>query len=163
MAGLHYTAVHVRELLGLSRTDLQRWLSALPPFNQVKTKPRTARQFTITDLAFFRTVAELHQRLGLSLHSIAAFSALLHARLDMRAALAGGTVRLYINHAGEGVWAVGSEAHGTLSVALDLEPIWLAVYGFVGVAMPAQRELALGLVSLSAPLRQEDRRGRQAR
>ncbi|MFK2902845.1 hypothetical protein ISP17_02625 [Dyella ginsengisoli] len=163
MAGIHYTAVHVRELLGLSRTDLQRWLSALPPFNQVKAKPRTARQFTIADLAFFRAVAELHQRLGLSLHSIAAFSAPLRARLDMRAALTGGTVRLYINQVGDGAWAVGSEAQGALSVALDLEPIWLAVYAFVGVAMPAQRELALGLVSLSGSSHQEDRRGRQAR
>jgi len=81
----------------------------------------------------------------------------------MRAALTGGTVRLYINQVGDGAWAVGSEAQGALSVALDLEPIWLAVYAFVGVAMPAQRELALGLVSLSGPSHQEDRRGRQAR
>ena len=163
MARLHYTAVHVRDLLGLSRTDPQPLLSALPPFNQALTKARTARQFTITDLAFFHIVANLHQRLGMPLSSIAPFSALLHEQLDMRAALTGDSVRLYLNQSDEGVWSAGSDVQGPFSVALDLAPVWQAVYQFIGVALPAQRELALGLVSLPSTATQEHRRGRVGR
>ncbi|WP_257819032.1 hypothetical protein [Burkholderia glumae] len=163
MTGLHYTAVHIRSLLGLSRTELQRWLSVLPPFNQVETKARTARVFTITDLAFFRIVVSLHERLGMPLASIAAFSSMLHDQLDMRPALAGSTTRYYLNQTDEGTWETNTEARGPLSIAIDMEPIWWAVYQFVGIDVPAQRELALGLVSLPSPTAQENLRGRVAR
>lgn len=163
MAGLHYTAVHVRDLLGLSRTELQRWLSALPPFNQAQITARTARRFTITDLAFFSIVAILHQRLGISLSFITGFSTLLHEQLDMRVALANTSIRIYLNQSDEGCWDISTEVQGPLSVVLDLEPVWHAVYQFVGIAVPAQRELALGLVSLPPPTTQEHNHGRMVR
>lgn len=163
MNGLHYTAVHVRELLGLSRTELQRWLSALPPFNRAETKARSARQFVITDLAFFCIVANLHRRMGISLSSIASFSALLHEQLNMRAALTGTSVRICLNLSDEDSWAISTETQGSMSLVIDLEPMWRAVYQFIGVAVPAQRELALGLVSLPSSDVQEHSRGRVVR
>lgn len=148
MASLQYTAVHVRTLLNLSRTELQRWLSTLPPFNLAKTQARTARAFTINDLAFFSTIAVLQGSLDLPLRTIAAFSAELYGHIDAVAAVAGSSVRIFINHTSDGGWQVSSEASGTLSLTVDPAPVWESVYRFVGVALPAQRELALGLVSL---------------
>ncbi|GHU17532.1 hypothetical protein FACS189475_01490 [Betaproteobacteria bacterium] len=156
MVELHYTAVHVRDLLKLSRTELQRWLSALPPFNQALIKARTARKFTISDLVFFSIVANLHQRLGMSLSSIATFSTLLHEQLGLRPALTGTSICIYMNLSDKGIWSIDTEVRSSLSLVLDLEPIWQAVYQFVGIAVQAQQELALGLVSL--PTTQEHSR-----
>ena len=147
MAALQYTAVHVRNLLGLSRTELQRWLGALPPFAQAPTAARLARQFTITDLAFFSIVAGLHHRLEVPLRTIANFSAALHSQVGFRVAVAGSGGRFFLNQTDDGTWRIGSVAEGSVSLSIDPAPIWESVYQFVGVA-PAQRELALGLVAL---------------
>ncbi len=148
MAGLRYTAVHVRTLLNLSRTELQRWLSGLPPFSLAATQARTARTFTITDLAFFSAVAALHQRLEIPLRVIATFSAALYDQVDARATLTGSAARFFLNLAEDGSWQVAPEAAGILSVTVNPEYVWESVYRFVGVTPPAQRELALGLISL---------------
>lgn len=151
MAGLQYTAVHVRTLLSLNRTELQRWLATLPPFCSATTQARTARLFTITDLAFFSMVAWLHQRLDLPLRTIATFSSAIYDHMDMPAALAGGSARFFLNQDANREWEVGPEAKGDLSITVDPAPIWESVYQFVGIAVPAQRELALGLISLPQP------------
>ncbi len=163
MASLQYTAVHVRNLLGISRTDLQRWLSALPPFRAAPTQARTARSFTITDLAFFSILSALQERLGLPLRTIADFSAALYDQVDARAALAGSAVRFFLTQGEDGNWQVSADASGVLSLAIDPVPVWESVYQFVGVALPAQRELALGLVSLSQQPEKEQAHVRRAR
>lgn len=163
MAGLQYTAVHVRKLLGLNRTELQRWLATLPPFSFAITQARTARLFTITDLAFFSTVAWLHQRLELPLRTIATLSSAIYDHMDIPAALAGGSARFFLNQDANGEWQVGPEAKGDLSLTVDPAPIWESVYQFVGVAVPAQRELALGLVSLQQQENVERHHGTRAR
>lgn len=163
MAHLQYTAVHVRNLLNLSRTELQRWLSALPPFSLAPTQARTARTFTIADLAFISIVAVLHERLGLPLRTIATFSAALYGQVDARAALAGSAIRFFVNQVEDGSWQVGPETRGILSLTVDPVPVWESVYQFVGVALPAQRELALGLVSLPQSSEMEHLHARRAR
>lgn len=97
------------------------------------------------------------------LTSIVPFSAMLREHLDMRAALAGGAARLYLNQFDDGGWEIGHDEQGVLSVAISLESVWQAVYQFIGVAAPVQRELALGLMSLPFPGAGEDRRGRVVR
>jgi hypothetical protein len=163
MAGLQYTAVHVRTLLSLSRTELQRWLATLPPFSQASTQERTARLFTITDLVFFSTVARLHQRLELPLRTIAKLSSAIHDHMDEPAALAGESVRFFLNQAEDGQWIIGAEANGLLSISIDPAPIWESVYQFVGVAVAPQRELPLGLISLPQNANMERPRGKRAR
>lgn len=162
MAGLQYTAVHVRTLLSLSRTELQRWLAALPPFSQASTQERTARPFTITDLVFFSIMARLHQRLELPVRTISKLSLAVFDHLDSPAALAGGSVRFFLNQAEDGAWKISPEPAGVLSLSIDPAPIWESVYQFVGVSVPAQRELALGLQSLPQNLNKERPRAKRA-
>lgn len=162
MASLQFTAMHVRSLLGLTRTDLQRWLSALPPFNQALTQARTARRFAITDLAFFSLVALLHRGLGLPVSTIARFSASLHDHVNRPSSLNSPAARLFLNQVDGGVWEAALEPAGGISISIDPEPVWKDVYAFIGLQMPVQRELALGLVSVNALPLKDAVRGRRA-
>jgi hypothetical protein len=150
MAGLQYQAVHIRELLGVSRTDVQRWLSTLPPFSTLPTQARTARAFTISDLAFFSMVSLLHKQLELPLRAIASFSADLHALLNAPAASNAVPARYFANQV-DGVWHVGTEMDGSVSLAIDSGRIWRAVYEFVGLEPNPQSHLQFGLMALSSP------------
>jgi len=149
MATLQFTAVHVRGLLDLSRTDLHRWLTLLPPFNQAPTRARTARHFTISDLAFFSLVALLHRRLGLPVPVIARFSELLYEHVSRLSSLSTPMARIFLNQIGDDAWEISPEAKGSLSISIDPEPVWDAVYQFIGLSTPAQRELTLGLIAVS--------------
>lgn len=162
MAGLQFTAMHVRSLLGLTRTDLQRWLNVLPPFNRVPTQARTARRFAITDLAFFSLVALLHRGLGLPVTTIARFSASLYDHVNRPSSLSSPAARLFLNRVDEGVWEAALEPAGGVSISIDPEPVWKDVYAFIGLQMPVQRELALGLVSVNPLPVRDPVRGRRA-
>lgn len=162
MASIQFTAVHVRGLLGLSRTDLHRWLNLLPPFNLAQTQARTARRFTITDLAFFSLVALLHRRLGLPVTTIARLSESLYAHVSRPSSLNTPAARIFLNQIDNDVWETSFEAQGILSLSIDPEPVWNTVYEFIGLSMPSQRELALGLVSVSATHSKEPFRDRRA-
>lgn len=143
----------------MSRTDFQRWLSQLPPFNQVVTQARTARRFTINDLAFFSLVGLLHRQLGLPLGDIAEFSFVLHEHVNRPSSLGTPAGRFFLNQFQKGTWTVDPEAKGTVSLSLDPELVWNAVYQFIGLALPTQRELAFGLVSVANPASREAVRG----
>jgi hypothetical protein len=152
MAGLQYQAVHIRDLLDASRTDVQRWLSALPPFSTSPTQARSARTFTICDLAFFSIVSMLHTRLDMPLRTIASLSAKLHTMLNAPAASNAMPARYYVNQDDDGVWHVGTEVGGVVSLAIDPVPVWRAVYEFVGLEPNPQSHLQFGLMALpSAP------------
>lgn len=148
MAGLHYQAVHIRELLNVSRTDVQRWLSTLPPFSTAPTQIRTARTFTISDLAFFSIVALLHSRLDMPLRTIASFSKELHTMLSAPAASNTMSMRYFVSQNDDGAWHVDTEVGGAVSLAIDFVPIWRAVYEFVGLEPNPQSHLQFGLMAL---------------
>lgn len=162
MTEFHFTAMHVRSLLGLTRTELQRWLNVLPPFNQAPTQARTARQFSITDLAFFSLVALLHRSLGLPVTTIARFSASLYDYVNRPSSLSSPAARLFLNRINESVWEVAIEPAGDVAVSIDPQPVWKDVYAFIGLQMPVQRELALGLVSVNPLPVRNPPRGRRA-
>jgi len=150
MAGLQYQAVHIRKLLGVSRTDVQRWLSTLPPFSELPTLARTARTFTISDLAFFSIVAMLHNQLEMPLRTIASFSGGLHALLNAPAASNAMPARYFVNQV-DGRWEIGTEIDGAMSLAIDSGPIWRAVYEFVGLEPNPQFHLQFGLMAVPSP------------
>ena len=162
MAGLQFTAVHVRSLLELSRTELHRWLMLLPPFNKEATQARTARRFTINDLAFFSLIALLHRKLGLPVSAIAPFAESLYEHVSRPTALNTPAARIFLNQDASGSWDASADAQGSLSLSIDTEPIWNTVYDFIGLSMPAQRELGLGLISVSTTNSKEPARGRRA-
>lgn len=147
MAGLQYQAVHIRELLGVTRTDVQRWLNTLPPFSESPTQARTARAFTVNDLAFFSIVALLHKQLDMPLRTIANFSAELHALLSAPATSNTMPARYFVNQV-DSYWRVGTEIDGAVSLAIDLAPIWCAVYEFVGLEPNPQSHLPFGLMAV---------------
>lgn len=164
MKGLDYTAVHVRKLLSLNRSELQRWLAVLPPFCDVATQVRSARVFTMRDLAFFSAVAVLQKQLDLPIRKVSEFSVELHARISATAALSDRGARIYLNRDGTGGWRVAGEPAGTVSLSLDPASLWVAVYRFVGIdTAPTQRELPLGLVSIPPRLNEEPVRGHRTR
>lgn len=163
MPGLQYQALHVRELLTVSRTDVQRLLSTLPPFSAAPTQARTARTFTISDLAFFSIVSMLHKRLAMPLRVIAGFSGELHAMLSQPAASNSMPERYFLNQGGDGNWKVGIDANGVLSLAIDPAPIWRSVYGFVGLEPSPQANLQFGLMAVPTPSAVESSNARRAR
>lgn len=162
MAGLQFTAMHVRGLLGLTRTDLQRWLNALPPFDQAPTQARTARRFAITDLAFFSLVALVHRDLGLPVTTISRFSVVLYDQVNRPSSLNSPSARFFLNQVDEGIWEAALEPAGSVSISIDPEPVWKDVYAFIGLQMPVQRELGLGLVSVNPLPVRDPVRGRRA-
>jgi len=162
MTEFHFTATHVRSLLGLTRTDLQRWLKVLPPFNQAPTQARTARRFTITDLAFFSLTALLHRSLGLPVTTIARFSASLYDYVNRPSSLSSPAARLFLNRINESVWEVAIEPAGGVSISIDPQTVWKDVYEFIGLQMPVQGELALGLMSANPLPVRNPLRGRRA-
>lgn len=150
MAGLQYQAMHIRELLGVSRTDVQRWLNTLPPFSELPTQARTARTFTVSDLAFFSIVAVFHKQLDVPLRTIASFSSGLHALLNAPAASNAMPARYFANQV-DGQWQIATEIGGTVSLAIDSGPIWRAVYEFVGLEPSPQFHLQFGLMAVPSP------------
>lgn len=162
MAGLQYQAVHIRELLNASRTDVQRWLSTLPPFSTAPTQIRTARTFTISDLAFFSIVSLLHRRLDMPLRTIASFSGKLHTMLNAPAASNAMPARYFVSQNDDGAWHVGTEVGGAVSLAIDPVPIWHAVYEFVGLEPNPQSHLQFGLMALPSPSSVEKPNARRA-
>lgn len=161
MAILQYQAAHIRDLLGASRTDVQRWLTTLPPFSTSPTRARTARTFTISDLAFFSLVSMLHTRLNMPLRTIATFSTKLHTMLSAPAASSDMAARYYVNQDDDGVWHVGTEVGGVVSLSIDLVPVWHAVYEFVGLEPNPQSQLQFGLMALPTPVTSEPANARR--
>lgn len=74
MGSMRLTASHVREFVGVSRTEFQRWLTVLLPYAAQKTQARKARVFEARDLVFFATVLFLISEVGLRLDAVAGFS-----------------------------------------------------------------------------------------
>lgn len=162
MAGLQYQAVHIRELLNASRTDVQRWLSTLPPFSTAPTQIRTARAFTISDLVFFSIVSLLHKRIDMPLRTVASFSEKLHTMLNAPVASSIMPAYYFVSQNNDGDWHVGTEVSGALSLAIDPVPIWRSVYEFVGLEPNPQAHLQFGLMALPSPSSVESPNARRA-
>ncbi|WP_290904658.1 hypothetical protein [Aquabacterium sp.] len=113
-------------------------------------------------MAFFSLVALLHRGLGLPVTTIARFSTSLYDHVNRTSSLSSPAARLFLNQVSEGVWEAALEPAGGLSISIDPEPVWKDVYAFIGLQMPVQRELALGLVSVTPPLLRDPVRGRRA-
>jgi hypothetical protein len=72
------------------------------------------------------------------------------------------SARFFLNQVDEGVWEAALEPAGSVSISIDPEPVWKDVYAFIGLQMPVQRELALGLVSVNPLPVRDPVRGRRA-
>ena len=70
--------------------------------------------------------------------------------------------RYFVNQNDDGVWHVGAEVSGALSLAIDPMPIWRSVYEFVGLEPNPQSHLQFGLMALPSPSSVEPSNARRA-
>ena len=148
MGSMRLTANHVREFVGVSRTDFQRWLTTLPPYAGQLTQIRKARVFEARDLVFFAAVRLLTCEVGLRLDAIVGFSECLRLDLSKLSDLSTESrwVILFFSH-GKG-WSIGADAlqESDVSLKVDLTQIWFRVHQFLGLTSDwTQSNLPLGL------------------
>lgn len=152
MGSMRLTANHVREFVGVSRTDFQRWLTILPPYAGQQTHARKARVFEARDLVFFATVRFLTCEVGLRLDAVAGFSEYMRDDLSKLSDLSIEARWITLSYSREKGWSVnaGDPAESELNLAVDVTQIWFKVHQFLGLTSNwAQSNLPLGLVPLS--------------
>jgi hypothetical protein len=152
MAVVRFTAVHVRSFLGLTRTEFQRWTSALPPFTQVQTQERNAREFSVRDLAFFAAVDLVHRRLGVPLRSITRHSAELYRHFQSQPLVGASRLHIHLVFDELGNCSLAENVTGELALSIDTASIWQSVHRFVGIEEhdDLQRDLPFGLAAVDA-------------
>lgn len=151
---IRLTANHVREFVGLSRTDFQRWLTILPPYTRQHTEARKARVFEARDLVFFSIVRFLTCEAGLRLDAIANFSECMRDALSKLSDLSIEKRRIFLSFSLEKGWSVNTEEpiEFELTLAVEVTQTWFKVHQFLGLTSNwAQSNLPLGFV----PLRDE--------
>ncbi|WNC89598.1 hypothetical protein RI103_18280 [Paraburkholderia sp. FT54] len=148
MSTIKITASDVRECVGVTRSDLQRWLSTLPPFATDGTEARHARQFQTTDLIFLLLIKALVKDIGLKLDVVASFSNQLHEQVSSTSFVERReSAEICLSMIEPGMWRLTSPSSEILSLTLRLQPAREIVYRFLGVeAQSAQRDLPLGFV-----------------
>lgn len=150
---MRLTANHVREFVGISRTDFQRWLKTLPPYNSQATQVRKARVFDARDLVFFAAIHFLSTQVGLRLDAISIFSEPLRNDLSKLSDLSHETRWIELNYSTMTGWSICSgqkQEECDFSVKIDVSQIWFRVHQFLGLTSDwAQSNLPLGLLPVA--------------
>lgn len=156
MIFMRLTANHVREFVGVSRTDFQRWLTVLPPYAGQQTQARKARVFEARDLVFFaliRLLTVLTGEIGLRLDAVAGFSQCMRSDLTKLSDLSIETRWIALKYSREKGWLLDSDdlTESELSLGVDVTRIWFQVHQFLGLTSSwEQSNLPLGLMALNA-------------
>ena len=152
MGNMRLTANHVREFVGVTRTDFQRWLTILPPYAAQQTQARKARVFEARDLVFFATVRFLTGEVGLRLDAVASFSECMRKDLSKLSDLSTESRWVVLIFSSGKGWSIGADALQGFDFILkmDVAQIWLKVHQFMGLTSDwAQSNLPLGLIPVS--------------
>lgn len=149
MGAMRLTANHVREFVGVNRTDFQRWLTLLPPYAAQQTQARKARIFEARDLVFFAAVRFLTVEVGLRLDAVAGFSEYLRNDLSKLSDLSMESRWVVLVFSSGHGWSISTsvQQESELSLKVDVTQIWFRVHQFLGLTSDwAQSNLPLGLV-----------------
>lgn len=152
MGSMRLTANHVREFVGVSRTDFQRWLTILPPYAAQLTQARKARVFEARDLVFFATVRFLTSEVGLRLDAVAGFSECMRNDLSKLSDLSTESRWVVLIFSSGRGWSIDTDAlqESEVNLKVDVTQIWFRVHQFLGLTSDwAQSNLPLGLVPVS--------------
>ncbi len=152
MRPMRLTANHVREFVGVSRTEFQRWLTVLPPYSGQKTQARTARVFEARDLVFFAATRFLISEVGLRLDAVASFSQCMRTELAKLSDLSIESRRVALIFSSGKGWSVGADStvESEFKLEIDVSEIWSKVHQFLGLTSDwAQSNLSLGLIPVS--------------
>lgn len=150
---MRLTANHVREFVGVSRTDFQRWLTVLQPYAGQQTQARKARVFETRDLVFFAIIRLLTGEVGLRLDAVARFSQCMRSDLSKLSDLSIETRWIALKYSRKNGWLVNEDDLNAseLHLEVDVTQIWFQVHQFLGLTSSwAQSNLPLGLVALNA-------------
>ena len=145
---MRLTANHVRDFVGVSRTDFHRWLTALPPYSTQLTQARKTRVFDARDLIFFATVRFLITDIGLRLNAVANFSEFMRNDLSKLSDLSTESRWVTLFFSNDKGWSIGADApqESDASLKVDLTQIWSRVHQFMGLTSDwTQANLPLGL------------------
>jgi hypothetical protein len=157
MKTIKITTSDVRVCLGVGRSELQRWLTTLPPFSVETTVERKARQFKVKDLVFLHLVKTLIKSAGLSADTVSGFSLYLYEAVSaatVSARAADRRVTLVLNDNEQ--WTLDGGTSELAVLTLDVQPALSRVYTFLGLeSQPEQRDLPLGLLVVES---QQNRR-----
>lgn len=146
---MRLTANHVREFVGVSRTDFQRWLTILPPFARQQTQARKARIFEARDLVFFATIRFLTGEVGLRLDAVVGFSECLRNDLSKLSDLSTESRWVVLIFSSGKGWSIGADTlqESEVNLKIDVAQIWFKVHQFLGLTSDwAQSNLPLGLI-----------------
>ena len=148
MSTIKITASDVRECVGVTRSDLQRWLSTLPPFAADGTVPRHARQFHTTDLIFLLLIKTLVKDIGLKLDVVASFSGPMHEQVSSTSIVERReSAEVRVSMIKPGMWQLAPLEPAIVSFTLHIQPAIDVVYRFLGIeAQTVQRDLPLGFI-----------------
>ncbi len=152
MNSMRLTANHVRDFVGVSRTDFHRWLTALPPYSTQITQARKARVFDARDLIFFAAVRFLVTDVGLRLNSVANFSEFMRNELSKLSDLSVESQSVVLFFSSGRGWSLGTDVtqDSDASLKVDLTQIWSRVHQFMGLTSDwTQGNLPLGLRPVS--------------
>ena len=152
MRSVRLTASHIREFVGVNRTDFQRWLTLLPPYAVQQTHARKARIFEARDLVFFATVRFLTVEVGLRLDAVAGFSEYLRNDLSKLSDLSMESRWVVLVFSSDHGWSISANAlqESELSLKVDVTQIWFRVHQFLGLTSDwGQSSLPLGLITVN--------------
>lgn len=152
MGSMRLTAYHVREFVGVSRTDFQRWLTILPPYAAQLTQARKARVFEARDLVFFATVRFLTDEVGLRLDAVSGFSECMRDDLSKLSDLSTESRWVILIFSTDKGWSIGADTlqESEINLKIDVAQIWFRVHQFLGLTSNwAQSNLPLGLIPVS--------------
>src|SRR3990167_4040390 len=126
MGSVRLTANHVREFVGVSRTDFQRWLTVLPPYATQHTQARKARLFEAPDLVFFAAVWFLTGEVGVRLDAVANFSECMRNDLSKLSDLSTESRWIKLVFSTNEGWSIdaGAPHESDVSLKVDIYAIW---------------------------------------
>lgn len=149
---MRLTANHVREFVGVSRTDFQRWLTLLPPYSGQQTQARKARVFETRDLVFFATVRFFVSEVGLRLDAISNFSECMRNDLTKLSDLSLETRLVVLAYSHDKGWSTSTDTleESEFVLKVDVAQHWFRVHQFLGLTSDwTQGNLPLGLLPVN--------------
>jgi hypothetical protein len=149
---MRLTANHVREFVGMSRTDFQRWLNILPPYAAQQTQARKARIFEARDLVFFATVRFLTGEVGMRLDAVSRFSDSMRNDLAKLSDLSTESRWISLVFSSDAGWSINTDIlqDSEVHLKVDVTQIWFRVHQFLGLTSDwTQSNLPLGLIPVN--------------
>lgn len=146
--GIAIKAKDICDALDVKRHQLRLWTESFEPYCSRKTKERSANRYDFGDLLFFAVVQHIQSQLGVSNSHIANFSHSLYICLREPQQLVSSPF-VFINMNDGRCLKQDQNKFDEEGLFVDLKPAQAKVYEFLGLPIPHQAQLQLGLVKVN--------------